>query len=141
MSTAVWVGYPQGNIPMADGFGGTLAAPIWNEYMHAASGGYCGDWRPPDVPFEGTAFFGPFATTGKPVTAPQSTNTSSSSSTTTTPSGGTGVANGTSTTQYNNPTLYQHPPQSGSGTNSTPPPAHNPPSGTGGSGATGPVKH
>jgi penicillin-binding protein 1A len=140
MSTAVWVGYPQGNIPMANGFGGALAAPIWNEYMHAASGGYCGDWRPPDVPFEGTAFFGPFATTGQPVTAPQSTNTSSSS-TTTTPSGGTGVANGTSTTQYHNPTLYQHPPQSGSGTNSTPPPAHNPPSGTGGTGGTGPVKH
>ena len=33
MSTAVWVGYPQGNIPMANGFGGTLAAPIWHDYM------------------------------------------------------------------------------------------------------------
>jgi hypothetical protein len=51
------------------------------------------------------------------------------------------VSTGTSTTKYNNPTLYQHPPQSGSGTNSTPPPAHNPPGGTGGTGGTGPVKH
>ena len=33
MSTAVWVGYPQGNIPMSDGFGGALAAPIWHDYM------------------------------------------------------------------------------------------------------------
>jgi penicillin-binding protein 1A len=140
MSTAVWVGYPQGNIPMSDGFGGALAAPIWNEYMHAASSGYCGDWRPPEVPFSGKPFFGPFATTGQPV-APAKTAAPTSSSTSTTPSGGSGVGSGTSTTQYHNPTLYQHPPQSGSGTNSTPPPAHNPPSGTGGTGGTGPAKH
>ena len=45
MATAVWVGYPQGNsIPMADGFGGTLAAPIWHDYMQTASGDYCGDF-------------------------------------------------------------------------------------------------
>jgi penicillin-binding protein 1A len=145
MSTAVWVGYPQGNIPMSDGFGGALAAPIWNEYMHGASSGYCGDWRPPEVPFEGKPFFGPFAVTGQPITTPKTSNNSiTSSSTSTTPSGGSGVGTGTSTTPYNNPTLYQHPPQSGSGTNSTPPPAHNPPSGTGGTGGTpgtGPAKH
>ena len=108
--------------------------------MHDASSGYCGDWRAPDVPFEGKPFFGPFAVTGQPVTSPN-TSAASSSSTTTTPSGGSGVGTGTSTNPYNNPTLYQHPPQSGSGTNATPPPAHNPPSGTGGTGATGPVKH
>ena len=50
MSTAVWVGYPQGNIPMADGFGGALAAPIWHDYMQAASGGYCGDFPQPTDP-------------------------------------------------------------------------------------------
>ena len=33
LSTAVWVGYPQGNIQMANGFGGTLAAPIWRQFM------------------------------------------------------------------------------------------------------------
>ncbi|MBV9819247.1 MAG: transglycosylase domain-containing protein, partial [Solirubrobacterales bacterium] len=58
MSTAVWVGYPQGNIPMADGFGGTLAAPIWHDYMQTASAGYCGDFPKPAVPFAGTAYHG-----------------------------------------------------------------------------------
>ena len=53
MSTAVWVGYPQGNIPMADGFGGALAAPIWHDYMQAASGNYCGDFPQPTDPFHG----------------------------------------------------------------------------------------
>jgi penicillin-binding protein 1A len=38
-STAVWVGYPQGEIPMynvegvSPAFGGTVAAPIWHDYM------------------------------------------------------------------------------------------------------------
>jgi penicillin-binding protein 1A len=59
LSTAVWVGYPQGNIPMANGFGGALAAPIWHDYMDVASDGYCGDWTPPAVPWHGTAFVGP----------------------------------------------------------------------------------
>ncbi len=58
MSTAVWVGYPQGNIPMANGYGASLAAPIWHDYMQAASGGYCGNWAPPAVPFAGTQFLG-----------------------------------------------------------------------------------
>ncbi len=66
ISTAVWVGYPQGNVPMSDGFGGTLAAPIWHDFMQQASNGYCGDWSSPDVPFEGTAYFGPRAVTGTP---------------------------------------------------------------------------
>ena len=135
MSTAVWVGYPQGNIPMSNGFGGALAAPIWNEYMHDASSGYCGDWRPPDVAFQGVAFFGPFAVTGQPVTAPNTASTSSSP--TTTPSGGGGVAPGSATTQHNNPTLYAHPPQSGSGTT----PTQTTPAGTGGTSGNGPAKH
>ena len=139
MSTAVWVGYPQGNIPMNDGFGGALAAPIWNEYMHDASSGYCGNWRPPDVAFDGKPFFGPFAATGQPVTTPSTGSTPVSPNTTTSPSGGTGVGTGTGTTQTNNPTLFAHPPQPGGGTNATPPPAHNPP--TGGGGATGTPKH
>ncbi|MGA2926481.1 MAG: transglycosylase domain-containing protein [Solirubrobacteraceae bacterium] len=64
LSTAVWVGYPQGNIPMSDGFGGTLAAPIWHDFMEQASDGYCGDWASPTVPFQGTAYFGARAVTG-----------------------------------------------------------------------------
>jgi penicillin-binding protein 1A len=59
LSTAVWVGYPQGNIPMANGFGGTLAAPIWHDYMDVASDGFCGDWTAPTTPWHGTQFTGP----------------------------------------------------------------------------------
>jgi penicillin-binding protein 1A len=66
MSTAVWVGNPTGNVPMYNGFGGVLAAPIWHDYMQSASGNYCGNWNPPEVPFEGTPFFGPHASTGAP---------------------------------------------------------------------------
>ncbi|MDQ6816945.1 MAG: penicillin-binding protein, partial [Actinomycetota bacterium] len=62
LSTAVWVGYPQGNISMAglpgSGFGGPTAGPIWHDFMAKASGGYCGDWSPPSNPWSGTAFVG-----------------------------------------------------------------------------------
>jgi penicillin-binding protein 1A len=59
LSTAVWVGYPQGNIPMGpNGFGGTLAAPIWHQYMSQASNGFCGDFPPPTTPWSGVAFVG-----------------------------------------------------------------------------------
>jgi penicillin-binding protein 1A len=64
LSTAVWVGYPQGNVPMANGFGGTLAAPIWHDYMSSASDGFCGDFPTPTVTWQGQPFFGNFAVTG-----------------------------------------------------------------------------
>jgi penicillin-binding protein 1A len=137
MSTAVWVGYPQGNIPMADGFGGALAAPIWHQYMQEASSGYCGDWTPPATPFEGTAFFGPFADSGAPVTAPN-TNQSQTSTTPGATNGGAGVGapgTGTSTNPQNNPTLFAQPPQPGPGKTPTPG------AGTGKSGGGGPAKH
>jgi len=66
LSTAVWVGYPQGNIEMADGFGGALAAPIWKQFMVAASNGYCGDFPQPTDPFSGTAFTGPHSSAKEP---------------------------------------------------------------------------
>jgi penicillin-binding protein 1A len=91
ISTAVWVGYPQGNIPMSDGFGGTLAAPIWHDFMLAASDGYCGDFPQPAVPFTGTAFTGPHSASKEPP-APTPGQT------------GTGA--------YNNPNLYAQPPKS-----------------------------
>jgi len=78
LSTAVWVGYPQGNIGMANGFGGVLAAPIWRAFMSNASRGYCGDWSAPTNPFRGTTFLGarsaaaPAATTGASTTSPGS---------------------------------------------------------------------
>ncbi len=114
MSTAVWVGYSQGNIPMAGGFGGTLAAPIWHDYMQAASSGYCGDFSQPTTTFSGTAFSGPHANAGG-----LSTTTAQSGS-------GSGVtaAATTATTPYNNRTLFAQPPQpapqTGAGTGNAP---------------------
>jgi penicillin-binding protein 1A len=60
ISTAVWVGNPTGTVPMGpDAFGGTLAAPVWKQYMESTDGGYCGDWTAPSEPFSGTAYTGP----------------------------------------------------------------------------------
>ena len=106
LATAVWVGYPQGNVPMPGGFGGTLAAPIWHDFMASASGGYCGDWATPVSPFRGTPFIGPHAASGPPRRGGGTTST------------GPGTSTGTTTNPYNNPTLYAHPPQGpGGGTN------------------------
>jgi penicillin-binding protein 1A len=116
MSTAVWVGYPQGNIPMSNGFGGTLAAPIWHDYMLNASGGYCGNFPVPTTPFQGTAYFGNYSATGKSGTLPGNGT-----------SGGA-AAGGTYTNPYNNPTLYAQPPQ--------PPPTGGGAPASGGSGNT-----
>ena len=92
LATAVWVGYPSGNLPMANGFGGTLAAPIWHDFMSSASNGYCGDFPAPTNPFSGTPFFGPHAATGAPTV-------------------GTGTPTGKSAktpNPYNNPGLFSH---------------------------------
>jgi penicillin-binding protein 1A len=119
MSTAVWVGNPTGNVAMINGFGGVLAAPIWNQYMKTASGSYCGDWAAPSTPFTGTAFFGPHAASGSASTIPTTgtATTQSATGTTQTTTGNTGATNGGTGVkpgggnQYNNPTLYSSPPQ------------------------------
>ncbi len=64
LATAVWVGYPNATTSMPGGFGGTLAAPIWHDYMRAASGSFCGDFPTPSTPWHGTPFFGRHAATG-----------------------------------------------------------------------------
>lgn len=123
MATAVWVGYPQGNIPMADGFGGTLAAPIWHDYMQTASGGYCGDFPRPAVPFQGTAFFGHYAVTGG-----SSTVTPGSAKNGTGTTGGAAIPGQTTTTSTNTDTTKTpsaHPPKTGT------------PNGAGGNGGGG----
>jgi penicillin-binding protein 1A len=138
MSTAVWVGYPQGNIAMPGGFGGALAAPIWHDYMAQASNGFCGDFPQPTTYWHGTAYFGPRSATG----APSTTNGSS----------GHGSGSGSrSSNPYSNPTLYAHPPQpatpttpSGGGGGASPaPPATGHGGGThgGGGGGGGPKSH
>ena len=121
MTTAVWVGNPHGNVPMINGFGGVLAAPIWRDYMHPASGDYCGNWNPPTTPFDGTAFFGPHAATGAPSTIPSAPTgqTAAGTGAGTTTTGGGGLGTGTSTS---------------SGSATTPPSTPTTPGGNGGNG-------
>ncbi len=52
VATAVWVGFPQGNIPMDtyyghSVFGGTVAAPIWHTFMAAVTAGMPVEGFPP----------------------------------------------------------------------------------------------
>jgi penicillin-binding protein 1A len=92
ISTAVWVGYPQGNISMGSyGFGGTSAAPIWHDFMLSASNGYCGNFPVPTDPFTGTAFTGPHSASREPAT----------------PNNAGQFGPGA----YNNPNLYAQPPK------------------------------
>ncbi|MBV8431887.1 MAG: penicillin-binding protein [Solirubrobacterales bacterium] len=129
LSTAVWVGYPQGNVPMGpSGFGGTLAAPIWKAYTEAASNGYCGDFPQPTNPWSGTAYFGPHSAGGPNSHYGNSNNPGSNSGpgSNTTTGGAT-----TTTTPYNNPTLYAQPtPPSQSG-GAAPPTGGGPPGNNG----------
>jgi penicillin-binding protein 1A len=104
LSTAVWVGYPNSTESMNDvnglgpGYGGTLAAPIWHDFMQQASGGYCGDFPQPTDPFQGVPFYGHYAVTGgRYSNAPQGGTTT-----------GNGYGGGNA---YNNPTLFAQPPQ------------------------------
>jgi penicillin-binding protein 1A len=58
-STAVWVGYPDARASMGENaFGGTLAAPIWHDYMLAAQGSDCPDFPRPENPVEFSTWTG-----------------------------------------------------------------------------------
>jgi penicillin-binding protein 1A len=71
LTTAVWVGYPKERVRMETLYygtpvaGGTFPAEIWGAYMKEAKGKFCGDFKPPTVPFTSTPFFGEYASTGK----------------------------------------------------------------------------
>ena len=109
LATAVWVGYPNATESMANGYGGTLAAPIWHDFMLKASNGYCSDFTPPTVPWTGTPFYGKFTSTPKAGYGYQYQYGVTNPSGSTTP--------GQSTNPYTNTTLYAQPPQ---GTQTTP---------------------
>jgi penicillin-binding protein 1A len=127
LSTAVWVGYPNRTTSMNDvnglgpGFGGTLAAPIWHDYMVDAADGYCGDFPAPTTPFTGTQYFGKYTSSH----SSQYQYTYPSSGTATSSTGATGLP--TTTNAYTNPQLYQAVPQApastgAGGTRHGPPP-------------------
>jgi penicillin-binding protein 1A len=130
LSTAVWVGYPQGNIPMGpNGFGGTLAAPIWHQYMSQASNGFCGGFPPPITPWSGVPFVGPRSNA-------HFSNTSGN-----TGGAGAGTVNGGGVPPApatNNPQLFAQPPApSGGGSANTGGQPNAPPGGSGGTGGGG----
>jgi penicillin-binding protein 1A len=70
LATAVWVGYPNAQIEMKTEYhgasvaGGTYPAEIWHDYMLKAKGKYCGDFKPPKVPFHASPFFGRYSRSG-----------------------------------------------------------------------------
>ena len=62
LSTAVWVGHPDARSTLGyNAFGGTLAAPIWQDYMSVAKGDYCGDFPAITEPIDYQPFFGNYA--------------------------------------------------------------------------------
>ncbi len=110
LSTAVWVGYPNATTSMTDvnglgpGFGGTLAAPIWKQFMEYASHGYCSDFPPPTVPWTGVPY--------------QGAHSASKGGGVNSGTGGVGTGN-----PYTNTTLYSAPPQTAPSATPVPPAA------------------
>jgi penicillin-binding protein 1A len=93
LATAVWVGHPDARATLGyNAFGGTLAAPIWHDYMEVAKGDYCGDFPEPTDPIDYQPFSGTYANGGGDYQSDYSSGTSSSSTyttpSTTTPSTG-----------------------------------------------------
>jgi penicillin-binding protein 1A len=131
LSTAVWVGYPNADTYMNDvnglgpGYGGTLAAPIWHDFMQKASDGYCGDFPTPDQYWSGTEYFGKHSSV--PYVPPPATTTTGTGTTTTGTNGGNGITttpNTTTNTTANTTSTAAPPPVTTAPIFSTPPAAN-----------------
>jgi penicillin-binding protein 1A len=108
LSTAVWVGFPNETTTLGSSvFGGTIAAPIWHDFMTVAKGDSCEDWPAPKVPFQGTPFFGTYAGSADDSSSSNDGTGDTTGDTTTTTTPGTPPADGTNP----NPDAYAHPPQ------------------------------
>ncbi|MGN6188814.1 MAG: transglycosylase domain-containing protein [Conexibacter sp.] len=134
LSTAVWVGYPNETTTLGSSvFGGTIAAPIWHDFMTFAKGSYCSDWPAPKEPFQGSSFTGTYAGSSG---GPSTDGTTSTGGTTTTPTTTTTTpTTGTGGTRNPNPGAYAHPPQQAP--SSPPPPKPKPAPGTSQGGGAG----
>jgi penicillin-binding protein 1A len=131
LSTAVWVGYPNENQTLGSSvFGGTIAAPIWHDFMIVAKGSFCGDWPLPKEPFQAEPFFGTYASRAHAGGGDTGTGTGSGTGTGTDGTITNGVDNGTGTGTTPGP--YAHPPQNPP---KVPPPPKAPPVDDGGGGA------
>jgi penicillin-binding protein 1A len=114
LSTAVWVGFPNETTTLGSSvFGGTIAAPIWHDFMTVAKGSFCGDWSAPREPFQGSPFTGTYAGSHDDSASSSDVTGGTTTGTTTTPSPTT-TTGGDGTNP--DPNAYAHPPQ-------TPPPA------------------
>ncbi|HLI33234.1 MAG TPA: transglycosylase domain-containing protein [Solirubrobacteraceae bacterium] len=65
LSSAVWIGYPQGRVPMTDVGGLTVEGPnlpaeLWHDYMAKATEGACTPFPPITEPVEFKPFFGQY---------------------------------------------------------------------------------
>jgi penicillin-binding protein 1A len=138
LSTSVWVGYPKENQYMEDvnglgpGYGGTLAAPIWKDYMEKASDGYCSDFATPTEPWTGVAYKGAHAPGGSEYeygtstyssTTPTYTSTTSSSTTTTVTSTATSTTSSSATATSTVPAVTPTSPATQATTSPVTPPA------------------
>jgi penicillin-binding protein 1A len=152
LSTAVWVGYPNADTYMTDvnglgpGYGGTLAAPIWKQFMEDASGvadpatgvvdtskGDCKDFAQPSQYWHGVEYFGKHAVQAyvpPPVTPTTTTTPTSTAGTGTSTTGGAGLntttgGNSTGTGGTQNPNQPANGVNTSGGTRlATPPPAN-----------------
>jgi penicillin-binding protein 1A len=107
LSTAVWVGFPNETTTLGSSvFGGTIAAPIWQQFMTFAKGDYCEDWPAAREPFEAQSFFGTYAGAHDDSASSDSTD-DGTDGTPTTPTTPTTPGDGTN----RDPDAYAHPPQ------------------------------
>jgi penicillin-binding protein 1A len=127
LSTSVWVGYPNSKVPMLDVHGiqvngGSLPSQIWHDYMSVAVGNDCADFPQPQDSFTAQPFFGSYSATGGRGSGGSYDNGgggggSTGGGNTTGPgngggrNGGGGTRGGTGGGGYNNPNLYETPPQ------------------------------
>jgi penicillin-binding protein 1A len=138
LSTSVWVGYPNSKVPMLDVHGiqvngGSLPSQIWHDYMSVAVGNDCADFPQPKESFNAQPFFGSYSATGGRGGGGSYDNggggTGGSTGGGTTGGGNATPRGGTGGGGYNNPNLYETPPQ--------PAPRAPSPGGGGGTGGTG----
>ena len=61
VSTAVWTGNPDARLPLP-GYGASLAAPIWHDYMVTAASRPCNDFPQPENPADLAPFYSEYTT-------------------------------------------------------------------------------
>ncbi len=84
VSTAVWTGNPDARTPLP-GYGATLSAPIWNDYMTVAATENCRDYPAPENPANLSAFKSSQTDTSTDSGDTTSTTTDPAATTTTAP--------------------------------------------------------